>query len=200
ESGKVVAEEKLSYLKGKKKDDILRGQMTGQILWGGVRKAARLSLIKSSNIRYSKHKVGEEALYSFLLLYYARTFSFIEGAVYNYEVHSDSLSQTMQEDPWGSVALALRKTIKEMGCYEFYADTLNSFIYTAGIVALSKMAKIYPYREYKLKARSKEKDISNCIDKKYAVDKIHMDKKARILMPFFSAKLFWVIYIISKLR
>lgn len=199
-NGKVTAEEKLSVLKGKSKDDILRGQMTGQILWGGVRKAARRSLISENQIRYSQHKVGEEAVYSFLLLYYADSFSFIEKPVYNYEVHSDSLSQTVQEDPWGPVALALKQTVKNIGCYEKYADTLNCFVYTAGIVSLSKMAKLYSLKQYKKKARGKMNTVNSNIDSNYKIDSVHMNTKAKILRPLCSLRLYGIIYMIAKSR
>lgn len=143
EDGDVIAREKLSVLKTWSKDDILRSQMTGKVLWGGVRKAVKRSLLESNSIKYSQHKVGEEAIYSFLLLYYSHNYSFIDVPVYNYEVHSDSLSQSYQVDPWGPVALALCDKVKDLSCYEQYANTLNAFYITAGIVYLRQIAKNY---------------------------------------------------------
>lgn len=199
-NGNIVAEERLSVLKGKSKDDILRGQMTGKILWGGVRKAARRSLISEKNIRYSSHKVGEEAIYSFSLLYYAKTFSFIDVPVYNYEVHSDSLSQVLNENPWGPVAIELRKKTKELSCYHKYANTLNCFIYTANIVSLSKIAKKYTANIFFKKARHITKRFENEIDYNYKVDFVHMDYKVKILFPFLKARAYWVIYLAEKIR
>lgn len=200
EKGDIIRKEKLSLLKKKNRDDIIRGHMTGQILWGGVRKAVRADLLRKNDIRYSKHKVGEEAIYSFLLLYYANTISFIEDTVYNYEVHMGSLSQTVQEDPWGTVSIELRKLVKELGCYEEYAETLNCFIYTATIVSLNNLAQKYKYKDYKKYAIQRINNMQDELDKDYLIDKKHMNIKAKILSPLFNARLYLVIYVISKLR
>ena len=200
EVGKIQSKERLSILKNKSKDDILRGQMTGQILWGGVRKAVKRSLLEKYDIEYTQHKVGEEALYSFLVLFYAETISFIDVPVYNYEVHSSSLSQTFQIDPWGAVAFALREKVRELGYYDDYADTLNSFIVTASIVSLSKMAKCMSYVDFKKAAFEKIKDTYFLLDSKYCIDKKHMNSKARILFPVVKIRLFSIFYLICRMR
>lgn len=200
ESGKIVVTENLSVLQGKSKDDILRGQMTGKILWGGVRKAVKRSLLEKNYIKYSNHRVGEEAIYSFLIMYYAKSFSFIKTAVYNYEVHSNSLSQSYQEDPWGAVALALREKVKEIGAYEEYGNTLNAFILTAGIVSIRNLASYYKYEEYKNRAIVCFEKVLNEMDKAKKIDFLHMNRKAVILYPLFRLRMFSSLYLISKLQ
>ena len=200
EKGEITAQERLSAYKGTDKDDILRGQMTGKILWGGVRKTVKRELLEEHNIRYSNLKVGEEAIYSFQLLYYAESISFIETTVYNYEVHAGSLSQTVQNDPWGPVAVALREKVKTMGCYEDYADTLNCFIYTAGIVSLEKLAKINSYSEYRIKSKKRMQQVIEQLDESYPIDYKHMNLKARVLSPFVKGKIYSVVFLASKIR
>ena len=200
DKGNIKAKERLSKFKHFTKDDILRAQMTGKILWGGVRKAVKRKLIDKYNIRYTEHKVGEEALYSFLVLYYAETFSFIDKPVYNYEVHPNSLSQTLHIDPWGDVALVLRDKVKELGIYNDYADTLNSFIITAAIVSLSKMAKIMKYKDFKKAAVKKLSYTNSLIDRVYVIDKTHMNDKARILFPIVRLNMIRILYFISRLK
>lgn len=200
ETGKIVSSEKLSIYKEKEKEDILRGQMTGKILWGGVRKAVKLSLLQKNDIRYSDHHVGEEAIYSFLLLYYADTFAFIDTPVYNYEVHSGSLSQSIHVDPWGDVAISLKDQIINLKCYPEFADTLNGFFVTAKVVSLSKLAKIYTYNAFKKEAIKKCNYYDAMIDKTYRIDKNNMSKKARIIDIFIKLRLFWIIYITARLR
>ena len=199
ENGKILAEERLSGLREKDKDYIIRGQMTGKILWGGVRKAVKRDLLYKNNIKYSEHKVGEEAIYSFLLLYYAKEISFIEEAVYNYEVHSNSLSQSYQKDPWGAVSLALRDKVKELGCYDEYADTLNSFIVTATIVSLSKVAQNERYVDYLKYAKSKKMQMDNLIDTEQKIDYAHMKTKAKILFHFVRNRLYTIVFLICKI-
>ena len=65
ENCKVVRKEYLSQYKNMDKDDFLRAQMTGKINWGGVRKVVKRKIIDTNNIRYSDHKVGEEALFTY---------------------------------------------------------------------------------------------------------------------------------------
>lgn len=198
--GNVIAEEKLSTLKGMSKEDILRSQMTGKVLWGGVRKAVKKHLIDAYDIRYSNHKVGEEAIYSFLILYYAKTFSFINKPVYNYEIHLGSLSQTVKKDPWGEVALALRKKTQELNCYEKYADTLNGFIYTAMVVSIGNIGKLYGYKLFNKKAKERVSIAKKEIDNAYKIDYKHMKGKAKIMMPFIKMKFWHLVYIACKLR
>lgn len=200
DKGEITAQEKLSKYKGIDKDDILRGQMTGKILWGGVRKAVKRNLLEKHNIRYSNLKVGEEAIYSFQLLYYAESISFIESAVYNYEVHAGSLSQTVQDDPWGPVAVALREKVKTMGCYEDYADTINCFIFTAGIVSLEKLAKLNGFSEYRIKSKKRMQQVFKQLDERYPIDYKHMNLKARALSPFVKGKMYSVVFFASKIR
>ena len=199
-SGRIIAEERLSVLKDKSKDDIIRGQMTGQILWGGVRKAVRRSLLERNNIRYSNHKVGEEAIYSFLLLYYAQDYSFISRPVYNYEIHSNSLSQTTDDDPWGPVANSLKETVIKLGCYKQYADSLNAFIITAAIVSLSKVASSLSFREFRKIAYTRMRATNAMIDSTYPTDYKHMNAKARILLPFIKLKLYSAVFLAAKIR
>lgn len=200
EKGEITAQERLSAYKETDKDDILRGQMTGKILWGGVRKAVKRELLENHGIRYSDLKVGEEAIYSFQLLYYAESISFIENAVYNYEVHAGSLSQAVQDDPWGPVAIALREKVKTMGCYEDYANTLNTFIITASIVSLSKMALSLRFRNFEKKSKQRMKIAYSLVDSRYGIDFRNMNNKAKLLYPCIKTRQYWAVYIIARLR
>lgn len=198
--GNITKKEKFSKLKDKKKDDILRDQMTGKALWGGVRKAVKSSLINQYGIRFSQHTVGEEAIYSFLLLFYAKTFSFIDRPVYNYEVHCDSLSQTIQEDPWGPVSLALVDKIKELGYYEKYANTLNSFILTAGMISLIRLAKLCRYKEFKKKAKEKIREINQQMDSDFYIDTKHIINIVMVLRILIYLHLYRIIYFAANLK
>lgn len=200
EQGIIVAKEKMSSYNRLNRDDILRGQMTGKILWGGVRKAVKNELINKYNIRYSHLKVGEEAIYSFLILYYASSIGFINKEVYNYEVHSGSLSQSLNEDPWGEVARQLKQKVIEMGCYDKYAETINTFLYTACIVSITKLANKYKYWEYVQKSRYRIRIMNKDIDSKHNLDWKNMNEKAKICLIFIEMKMLWPIYLVCKIR
>jgi len=200
EHGNITCIEKMSVNRRKSKNDILREQMTGKILWGGVRKAVKKDIIAKYNVRYSDLRVGEEAIYSFKVLYHAKTFSFIDVPVYNYVVHEGSLSQTLIDDPWGPISISMKDCITQMGVYKEYADTINAFIITAGAISLYKMAKIYSYNEYLQHAKIRVKRLKTEIDTSFNIDYKHMDIKAKLITPLLKIYFLMPIYYISKLR
>lgn len=200
QEGVIDTIEKMSSNKGKNKEDIIRSQMTGKTPWGGWRKAVKTSLLKKHDIKYTEHKVGEEAVFSFMLLHYTTTIGFIETPVYNYEVHSGSLSQSLIDDPWGQVALVLKDKLIDMQLYEMYANTINAFIKTATIVSLDKMAQKYDRKEYVVFAKKRIEAMSTSIDALQGVDYKNMSFKAKLMLPFIDLKLVNFVYIVSNLR
>lgn len=200
ENGKIISVESLSKYKICSRDEIIRNQMTGKMLWGGVRKAVKRCIIHDNSILYSRHRVGEEAIYSFELMINAETIGFINTAVYNYEVHKNSLSQAYDDDPWGGVSIELKKRIEELGLISLYGNTINAFIVTAGMVSLDKMANVYKLNEYKEKARKRIELMEASMDPRYPIDKENMDLKARILSIFALQGNATIIYCISRIR
>ncbi len=200
EYDRKVKEEYMSCYKDWTKDDLLRSQMTGKLPWGGVRKTVKINLLKENIIRYSNHRIGEEALYSFQVLHYAQSTGFIEGVVYSYLQHSDSLSNSRDEDPWGKVALSLRENIRQAGDYEKYAETLNAFIETAGAVRAYKVCNYYSFKDSIAKIKAARKWIQSEIDKNYPIDRPHESKKAELLAKLLQWRLYTAIWVLSRLR
>ncbi len=192
--------EKMSVYRNLSKDDILRGQMTGKILWGGVRKAVRRELIEKNNIRYSHHTVGEEALYSFLVLFFAESVDFIDSDVYTYFVREDSLSHRALDDPWGDVAVSLSDVVKDLSVYEKYAATLNAFHVTAAVVSLDKIAGNHDRAEYRALSKERIRRMKERIDAPYGIDFAHMDIKAKLMYPLLKSNLTGLFYLVSRLR
>ena len=196
----VLKTEYMSSYENLSKDALLRQQMTGKISWGGCRKAVKKEFLLNNKIRFSEHKIGEEAIYSFLILWRARSFSFIKGSVYEYVNRAGSQSDLPMDDPWGEVALALKKKILEMDLYKLYADTINAFITTAAIVSLDKMAIKYKYRVYLRLAKNRIRVFQKTIDLQYQIDFHNLDKKAIALYPFLKMRCVTPIFFISRLR
>ncbi len=144
-----------------------------------------------NKIGFTEHKVGEEAIYTFLLMHYAKSFSFIKGVVYEYVTRAGSQSDTKDDDPWGGAATALKEKAMQLGLYEQYADTINAFIATAAIVSLDKMTGKYTGTEYRQKAKARVQRYRREVDKNYPVDTRHMDAKAKLMYPFLKAG--WVM-------
>lgn len=192
--------EKLSIFANLPKEGVLRNQMTGKMLWGGVRKAVKNEIIKGHNIRFSNHKVGEEAIYSFFVLYYAQDYSFIDKPVYNYILHSDSLSQSKLDDPWGDVAQYLKEKIVEIRAYEKYADTLNAFFVTVAVVSLDKMAQKYNLATFMKKGKKRLQILRESLDFNKKIDFKHIDIRALLLYPCIKWQLLLLIYSISMIK
>lgn len=193
----ILQEEHMSKYQSLSKDEFLRGQMTGKILWGGVRKAVKSDFLRKNKIGFTDHKVGEEAIYSFLLMYYAESFSFIEGSVYKYINRSGSQSDTRNDDPLAGVANTLREKLLQMGVYEQYANTVNAFIATAAIISLDRMAGMYKWSEYKSKAKARVLRYRRDVDSNQPVDINHMSGKVKLLYPFMNKCWIMPIYLAS---
>lgn len=200
ESFELICTEYMSDKREVSKEEFIRGQMTGKINWGGVRKAVKRDLLEKFNIRYSNHKIGEEAIFSFLILYYATSFSFIEGAVYTYINRKGSQSDFKTDDPWGSVAEVLKREILKIGKYSFYANTLNAFFITAEVVALDRLAQNYSLFQYLSKSRDMMKLYKKRIDNNFEIDYNNMPTKAKAVSFFIKHQMSFLIYIASKAK
>ena len=198
EGGNVVRREYLSQYKNMDKDDFMRAQMTGKINWGGVRKAVKRKIIDTNNIRYSDHKVGEEALFTYSSVFNSKTIGFIEKPVYFYIQRADSLSHTKIDDPWGEVALALKSKTKENGSYIKYANTINAFLLTAAAVSSDRLAMNYSREVYNNKMNILYASLVANIDNDFPIDYRHMSMKAIVLGKLLLEKHFKLIWLISK--
>ena len=200
ENGKVVRREYISFYKNMDKDDFMRAQMTGKINWGGVRKVVKREIIEYNNIRYSDHKVGEEALFTYASVFHSKTIAFIERPVYFYVQREDSLSHTKMDDPWGEVALALKAKTMENGTYAEYADTVNAFILTAAAVSSDRLAMNYSKDEYSHRVESLYIKLIENLDNTFSIDFKHMSIKAILLGKLLLKRRFSLIRAISIIK
>lgn len=167
---------------------------------GGVRKALKINVIRDYNVKYTNHKIGEEALYSFLVLWYAKSVAFIDAPLYNYVQRGDSQSHIKVDNPWGNVALAMKAKIFEMGLYPKYADTINAFLLTASAVSANNIAKNYSFTAYLTEVKKCSRRLKEVIDNKYPIDKASMGKKARLIGWLLLHGFYKQIWILSKLK
>ena len=200
EQGNVLRKGFMSDNKTLSKETILRRQMTGKIDWGGVRKALKINILRDNNIYYTKHKIGEEALYSFQVLWYAKSVAFIDKPLYNYVQRGDSQSHLKVDDPWGGVALAMKDKVQEMDLYPKFANTINAFLLTASAVSANCLANNYPFSSYLTEVKRCRRRLSEVIDKKYPIDKNNMSGKARIVGWLLQHGFYLLIWVLAKLK
>ena len=174
--------------------------MTGKIDWGGVRKALKINILRDNNVKYTKHKIGEEALYSFQVLLYAKSVAFIDQPLYNYVQRGDSQSHLKVDDPWGGVALAMKDKVQEMDLYPKFANTINAFLLTASAVSANCLANNYPFSSYLTEVKRCRRDLEVVIDRKYPIDKKNMSGKARIVGWLLQHGFYLLIWVLAKLK
>lgn len=196
----VLREEHMSDYQSLSKDDLIRSQMTGKILWGGVRKAVKRDLLQKNGIEFTEHKVGEEAIYSFLLLHYANSCSFIKGCVYEYVNRTGSQSDTKDEDPWGPVAIALKNRIVDLNLYNNYASTINAFLLASTVVSLDRISRSNDYHRYLIKAKRRIKEFKTEIDRECGIDYSSLNNKVLFSYPLVKLCVPSIFYCISRIR
>lgn len=182
-----------------KKETLLQYQMTGRIPWGGVRKAVKANVILNNNILYSSHMVGEESIYSFMVLYFSSSVGFISHPLYNYIIHNDSLSHSQLDDPWGEVAINLRGKLLSLDLYDKFAKTLNAFLLVSMAASLFRMSLKYNGKVFKQKAIQRCKNANEEIDKKYNVDYKSIALKPKIVIFLAKMKMYGFIRLLSRL-
>ena len=200
-NGRELAEERMSRYQEWDKDRILRSQMTGKIPWGGVRKAVRMDILRDNEIRYTQHAVGEEALYSFRILYAASAIGFIdEKPVYYYVNHEASQSKREMDDPWGPVAKNIEDFLEEHGVYHVYANTVNAFYFTAAVVSLDRITRMYSGAERNARLKVCVEQLQMSYNKEIAIDYENMSTKAKIFVYFLKKGVYFPVVFASLLK
>lgn len=120
--------------------------------------------------------------------------------MYHYLQHGDSLSNSVVDDPWGDVALALREKALEVGDYSEYGDTINAFIETAAIVSIYKMAQHYPYNLFRQKSKDRWSQMQGQIDKDVPIDRKHQSRSMRLYGALPKASLWTLAWAVGKVR
>lgn len=200
EDGRVLKEDFMAKNKNLSIETVLRRQMTGKIDWGGVRKALKINILRDNNVKYTKHKIGEEALYSFQVLWYAKSVAFIDKPLYNYVQRDDSQSHLKMDDPWGGVALAMKDKVQEMDLYPNFANTINAFLLTASAVSANCLANNYPLSSYLTEVKRCRRHLDEVIDRKYPIDKNNMSGKVRIVGWLLQHGFYLLIWVLAKLK
>jgi glycosyltransferase involved in cell wall biosynthesis len=197
-NGELIKIESISKYNDCSKDKLIRYQLTGKIPWGGVRKVVKTSVILENDIKYTNDVVGEEALYSFKVLYYSEKITFLNKPYYHYINHPGSQSKKGHLDPWGGVCESIGKYLEGIGKLSEYQKTLNSFGFTALVVSIYRISQTYKFSE----ATQLSKDALKRFEDKYSfdLDISSLEKRAKYLFPFARIGLVFPIVLLAKLK
>lgn len=196
-NGKLIKYETMSKYKNCSKDTIIRHQMTGKLPWGGCRKAVRSSLIINNNVRYSMDDVGEEALFSFQVLFYAKEVSFIDKVCYHYVNYPNSQSKKGDDDPWGAVCNNLKQYIYDHNLENEYGMTINSFAYSALVVSIFRITQAHPVSVAIRKSRKQFKKFKD--NYSFDIEKDSLETRTKCVLPILQLGMVLPVVLISKM-
>ena len=197
-NGKLIKIETISKYKGCSKDKIIRYQLTGKLPWGGCRKAVRASLLSNYDIKYSHDIVGEEALFSFIVLFHAKVISFLDKPYYHYINYPNSQSKQGDIDPWGVVCNKVKSYLNKNGLLDEYRNALNSFAYTALIVSIYRRTQIYSMKEALKQSKYAFEKFKEIYDLK--LDKDCLEIRTKCVLPFIRLGMLFPIVIAAKIN
>ena len=201
EENRIIKSEFMSRYRDMDKDDLLRSQMTGKLPWGGVRKVVSRELIQKNKIRYSHLMNGEEALFSFRVLYLASNISFLDNKpVYFYVNHEGSQSKLNLIDPWGEVVINLRTYITTHNLYAEYGNTLNSFNMMSTGISLDRICKIYTGKECMKLAKNRINIFLKTLDRNQGIDYSNLDYRVVFLSWFLVRGAVLPLVLASKIK
>lgn len=198
----IIRTEYMSKYNKIPKNEFVRKQITGMIPWGGVRKAVKKKVLDKYNIKFSNLQIGEEAIYSFKILYFSNTFSFIDVPVYSYVYRQNSQSKKKMDDPWGMVANNLKKELMQLKIYNEFENTINAFFYVSAIISIYNLAHNYNYAEYRKKFFKIIKCYNELLikNKNNKIDFNNIKKIYKLMYPLFKIKAALLFYVISYLK
>ena len=145
ERGIVYRTERLSNFAFLSKRELIAAQMTGKLPWGAWRKVVKHQILKENEIWFSSDQVGEEAVYSFNVFYYAQKIAFAKKCIYHYVNYSQSQSKKGDDDPWGPAVKKMRWFLEEKGILNTYENEWNSFAASALVVSLFRISCNHPF-------------------------------------------------------
>lgn len=160
----------------------------------------KTTVLKSNNIKYSEHKVGEETVYSFQSLWFSNSIAFIESPVYNYVQRANSQSNLKLDDPWGGSAITLKAKMIEMRLYDQFANTVNAFFLTAAAVSANCLAQNYSWSDYLQKIKACRARLDRNLDISYPIDKANMSMKAKFVGWLLQHSFYLIIWMLANAR
>ena len=198
ENGEVINISSLSNYRNRSKEELIRYQMTGKMEWGMV-KVIRRSIITDNELRFSADSVGEEAIFSYLVLKNANTISFIEKPIYHYVLFESGQHKKGENDPWGNVVRKMKELLTERNEIDIYDATINSFALRALAISCYRISISCSYSDARKQIANKIKDYKKLYDFS-GIEKEALDKATRLLSPFIKRGFVFPIYVASKIR
>lgn len=198
ENGTVLSTSRISSYSNLSKEDLIRYQMTGKMEWGMV-KVIRRSIITDNNLCFSTDSVGEEAIFSYLVLVNAQIISFVNKPIYHYVLFDNGQHKKGDNDPWARVVLKMREQLVAREEMDSYRQTINSFALKALSISCYRISISNTYCDAKKQIKSKIREYEAIFNLK-DIDRDALDKMTLLIAPFIKLKLILPIFVAAKIR
>ena len=140
-SGKLLRKEPMSVFSNLSKEAMIRWQLTGKLPWAGWRKVVKTSIIRDNNIKYAPIKVGEESIFSFLILQKAERISFQPKAIYHYVESETSLTSHDTVSNSEKVFPYMTNYMRDNGYADKYEKTIRAMAITTVAIGLNVISQ-----------------------------------------------------------
>ena len=198
--GNIITLEKMSDFQNLSKTDLIRVQMTGKMPWGATRKVVKKKLIDDFKIMFTNDCVGEEAIYSFYILYYSQKHIFINKGYYHYVNYPESQSKKGGINPWGPVVNVMEKKLAHLNLLTEYKRTINSLAYTTLAISFLRYSKQDKSLINIIRFIKREYCVAH---KKYNIKKLDcqaLTNKVKIIILLLKYKLYFIIAILCLVK
>ena len=162
-------------------------------------KVIRHSIITKNELNFSTDSVGEEAIFSYLVLKNSQNISFIDKPIYHYVLFDNGQHKKGENDPWWNVVFKMKEQLIARNEINLYESTINSFALRALSISCYRISISSSYYDAKKQIKDKIREYEKLYELK-RVEKKTLDKTSRLLAPFIKLKLILPIYLASKIR
>ena len=199
-NGNLLRSEDMSVFAVLEKEMMIRQQLTGKIPWGCVRKVVKAEILLKNNIRLATTiKVGEESIYSFLVLQYANNISFKFDAIYHYIENNFSLTSNDVPENSHSVFRYINESLEQLGYKNKYEKTINAL----AVTTVSILINLEVNQDKSIINTLKQANVYIKMYKEFVcgeIDKDSLEWRVKICMPWIKSGLVLPVIVAAKMQ
>ena len=173
-------------------------QMSGSFSWGAT-KIIKKSIIVDTNASFGTNDVGEEAVFTFVILRASSKIEFVNKPLYHYVQSCEGQHKKGNDDPIGKAVSAFDIYLHTEGIKNEFIEALTNMAYKALCMALYRCAINNSFFIALKKMHSLLKEYKSNYNY-FLVDKTVLNKSLKMLYPFIQFNMALPIFIVSKLR
>lgn len=199
DDGHIINITNISNNRNLNKDAIIRRQMTGLIPWG-MEKVFRRCLLTKIRGDFTDLEVGEESVFSFEIVRAAKKIGFVTKPIYHYINSNTGQHRKGGQNPWLAVVRTMSAHLQQVGEFERYKTTINSFALRSLCIAVYRISsETYP----RTHARHKIAECFDAYEKEFdfsRLDRGSLDRPSVVILALLRLHLYGALVVMSKVR